>query len=417
MYRKTESEATLGLFDRIFHRRKPPQLTELVVTGHTGGFASHGGDPWANDVYRAGVDAIARIAAKFVLQPVAVFSDGSTATCDDRLAHLLQVKPNRYQTAYDFLYQIFATLYTKNNAYAYIQRNAIGQVVGLYPLHVSQVRHFEDGTGTLYSAFTFSNGKSFVCPYSDVIHLRRHLNTRDLDGDSNSPIDAGLSLAESMNRGIEASIRTAGQLKGIVKVPGSVSATKLQELKAEFESVYLAPENSGGVVTSDATFEFVPFSTKEPPAITSEDQQTVAKKIYGYLGVSEAIVNGSFDDGTFGAFEESVIEALALQTALEFTAKIYGDRHGRRIECQTSRIRYIGTANRNELLKNVLPMGALTINEARDLMGLAPLADGDYRIQSLNYATTDVISQYQIAKSGQGITALVAGKEADHGQR
>ncbi len=396
----------MGLFDTIFHRRKPPQLTELVVTGGSGGFGYHGGDPWASDVYRAGVDAIARIAAKFVLQPTVSFSDGTTANCDERLSHLLQVKPNHYQTSYDYLYQLFSTLYVKNNAYAYIQRNAIGQVVAIYPLHVSQVRHFEDANGILYSAFTFSNGKSFVCPYSDVIHLRRHLNTRDIDGDTNSPIDAGISLTESMNRGIEASIRTAGQLKGIVKVPGSVSATKLAELKAEFEATYLSPANAGGVVTSDATFEFIPIDKTQPPAITSEDQKTAATKIYNYLGISEPIVNGSFDDSTFGAFEESVIEALALQTALEFTAKIYGNNHGRRIECQTSRIRYIGTANRNELLKNVLPMGALTINEARDLMGLAPLADGSYRIQSLNYATTDVISQYQIAKSGQGIKSL-----------
>lgn len=416
MYRETESEATLGLFDRIFNRRKPPQLTELVVTGRSGGFASHGGDPWANDVYRAGVDAIARIAAKFVLQPTVTFSDGTSSPCDDRLSHLLQVKPNRYQTSYDFLYQLFSALYVKNNSYAYIQRNAIGQVVGLYPLHVAQVRHFEDSTGTLFSAFTFSNGRSFCCPYSDVIHLRRHLNGKDLDGDSNSPIDAGISLAESMNRGIEASIRTAGQLKGIVKVPGSVSQTKLAELKAEFEATYLSPANAGGVVTSDATFEYVPFDTKEPPAITSEDQRTVANKIYNYLGIGESIVNGTFTDEQFSAFEESTIEGLALQLSLELSSKIYGDRHGRRIDVSTSRIRFIGQQHKTELLKHLLPMGLMSLNEGRDLLGMPPIESGDRRIQSLNYIDAEIANRYQLVRSGQGIKALATEEEADDEQ-
>lgn len=392
----------------IFRRKPSPQLTELTVTSHANAFAAYTGDPYANDVFRAGVDAIAKLCAKFVLQPVATFSDGTTAKCDDRLAHLLQVRPNRYQTAYDLLYMLFTHLYVKGNAYAYLQRNDAGQVVGIYPLHVNQCRHFEDATGTLYTAFTFANGANFVTEYNNVVHLRRFGNGQDVNGDPNDAIDAGVSLADTMNQGIQASIRTAGQVKGVVKYSGALGKSKLDELKKQFEETFLTPENTGGVITADSTFEYVPFETRDLPPITAEDQKVVRDKIYNYLGITESIVNGSFDDSTFGAFEEVTVEALALQTSLEFTAKVYGDRHDRRIECQTSRIRYIGTENRNELLKNVLPMGVLTINEARDLMGLAPLPDGDYRIQSLNYATTDVISQYQIAKSGQGIKRLNA---------
>lgn len=87
----------------IFRRKPSPTLTELTVTSHGNAFTAYSHDPYANDVYRAAVDAIAKITAKFVLQPVAVFSDGTTAKCDGRLAHLLQVRPNRYQTAYDLL--------------------------------------------------------------------------------------------------------------------------------------------------------------------------------------------------------------------------------------------------------------------------------------------------------------------------
>lgn len=396
----------------IFRRKQAPTLSEFTVTGRSGGIASYTGDPYANDVFRAGVDSIARIAAKFVLQPTATFSDGTSSRCDDRLTHLLQVRPNRYMSGYDFLYQLFSILYTKNNAYAYLQRNDQGQVVAIFPLHVSQCRHFEDASGTLFSAFTFANGRSVTLPYADVIHLRRHLNSRDVDGDSPA-IDAAVSLADAQNRGIEASIRTSGQVKGIVKYSGSLGKSKLDELKREFEQTFLTPERSGGVITSDATFDYIPFETRETPAITSEDVKATASKIYNYLGISEDIVNATFDDSTFGAFEESVIEALALQVSLEFTAKIYPDRHNRRIECQTSRIRYLGNDTKNKLLKEILPMGVLSINESRDLLGLAPLPDGDYRIQSLNYASTDLVGRYQIARSGQSIVELDPTEEAE----
>lgn len=41
--------------------------------------------------------------------------------------------------------------------------------------------------------------------------------------------------------------------------------------------------------------------------------QAVKTKIYDYLGVSEAIVNSSYDENQWAAFYESVIEPLALQ--------------------------------------------------------------------------------------------------------
>ncbi len=394
----------------LFRRRPRPQLTELTVTGRANNFTAYSGDSYANDIFRSGVDAIAKLCAKFLLQPVATFSDGTAATCDERLAYVLQVRPNRYQTAYDFLYMLFTHLYVNGNAYAYIQRNDAGQVVAIYPLHVTQCRHFEDATGTLFTAFTFANGRSFATEYQNVIHLRRFQNAQDVNGDANDAIDAGVALADTMNQGIQASIKTAGQIKGIVRFSGAVGKSKLDELKRQFEETFLSPENTGGVITSDMTYEYTPFDVKDPAIITAEDQKAVRTKIYDYLGITEEIVNGSFDDSTFGAFEEMTIEALALQASLEFTAKVYGGRHDRKIECQTSRIRYIGTENRNVLLKNVLPMGALTINEARDLMGLAPIADGDYRIQSLNFATTELVNTYQIAKSGHGDIVSTGGE-------
>lgn len=400
------------LFD-IFRRKKEPETTtELVVTGRSSAFTTYGTtDPYANDVFRAGVDAIARIAAKFVLQPTATFSDGTTATCDKRLTRVLQVRPNEYQTAYDALYMLYTHLYVNGNAYAYLYRDARGQVIGLYPLHVKQCRFMEDSTGTIYAAMMFANGKSYVAPYRDIVHLRRFQNGQDINGEGNDAISAAVSLAEAQNTGVEASIRTAGRIKGVVKYKGALGDTNKEALMKAFEQTYFNIENSGGIIPVDSTYEYVPFETRELPPITAEDQEVVKSKIFSYLGISESIVNGSFDDDTFSAFEESTIEALALQTALEFTAKVYPDSPNRHIECQTSRIRYIGQEHKTDLLKHLLPMGLMSINEGRDLLGMAPIEGGERRIQSLNYIDAEIASKYQLVRSGQGIKALLPDTE------
>ena len=393
----------MSVFTRIFGRQpKPQQTTRLEVTGRPATFAAFSGDPWANDLYRAGVDAIARIAAKFVLQPTVTFSDGTKANADERLARLLQVEPNPYMSAYDMLYQLTTHLYVTNNAFAYLQRQG-GQIVGVYPLHVTSCELAQAGDGRTVCALTFANGRTAILDYADVIHIRRHFNSGDAMGDANDAIQTAVRLAETQNQGIENAIKTAGNFKGIVKFSGALGESKLAAYKKAFEESQLSPENAGGVIIVDQAIEYTPLN-QQPATINAADVEATKAKIYGYLGITEAIVNSGFTDDGFGAFDESIIEALALQASLEWTRKVYSPTQvarGRRIECQTSRIRYIGTGNKTQIVKYAVPMGVVSVNEARDLLGLAPL-DEDRRIQSLNYASTELVDQYQLFNSGHG---------------
>ena len=234
----------------IFRRPNRKKATRLEVTGRAATFTAFSGDPYANDVFRAGVDAIARLAAKFLLVPTATFSDGSRAATDDRLANLLQVEPNPYMSAYDMLYQLYTHLYIKNNAYVYVHREG-GQVVGFYPLHVAGCDYQQDELGNVYCVFTFANGRTHTLPYGDVIHLRRHFNSGDVAGDPNDAIAAGVELADTQNKGIEQAIKTSGNIRGILRSTQVLGPSKLRELKDDFVKNYLSLENSGGVAAVD----------------------------------------------------------------------------------------------------------------------------------------------------------------------
>ena len=357
------------------------------------------------------MDAIARLAAKFVLTPTARFSDGSRATTDERLANLLQVEPNPYMSAYDLLYQVYTHYYLRNNAYVYVHRNG-GQVVGFYPLHVAGVEYRQDERGGIHCDFTFANGRTYTLPYADVIHLRRHFNAGDVEGDPNDAIQAGVSLADTQNQGIEQAIKSSAGLRGILRSTQILGPSKLREVKEDFVKNYLNVATSDGVAAVDQSLEFTPIESK-PVTITKEDQDATKAKIYNYLGIGESIVNGTFTDEEFAAFDESVIESLSLQTSLEYTRKVYTRQQvtrGRRIECSTSRLRFMNNQRKTELIRQAVPMGILTINGALELLGLPPMEE-DRRIQSLNYASVDVVDKYQVLRAGNSYVSLGEGTD------
>lgn len=380
-------------------KHRVEKTTRLEVTGHPVTFSAFSGNPYENDVYRSAVDGIARIAAKFTLTPTISFSDGTTAKGDERLAYLLQVRPNALMTAFDMLYQLTTHLYVNNNAYCYIHRDG-GTVHGFYPLHVSSCDFAQDEGGNIVCHFTFANGKQYDLPYSDVVHLRRHFNSNDVAGESNDAISAGIELADTQNEGIRNSIRSGANIRGLVKFTSIMSPELLKENKEQFVKDYLSLENSGGVVAVGGNMEYEPIESKYP-TISKEDLEATRSKIFSYLGINEHIADSSFTDDQFAAFNESVLEALALQFSQEFTSKVYGGAAGRSIECSTSHIAFMSNERKIELIRNAVPMSIVSVNEAREVIGLEPLEE-DKRIQSLNYASSNLVDEYQLFRAGNG---------------
>ena len=123
-------------------------------------------------------------------------------------------------------------------------------------------------------------------------------------------------------------------------------------------------------------------------------------KIYNYLGISEAIVNSSYTDDQWAAFYESVVEPFALLMGLEFTRKLFSPREqafGNSILFESGRLQFISNSNKITLLKEIMPMGLLTVNQALEVLNLPSVPDGDRRIQSLNYVDQAHATEYQLA--------------------
>ena len=386
----------MSILDRLFGRERSITKAKLVEET-TGGFRAYDSDAYANDRYREAVDAIARNAGKLKGSHVIDYAGQERKNGDNKLNRLLQIRPNPYMSAYDMLYKLFTHLFLNNNAFAYLERDEKGNLQAIYPITANNVQIMSDSANNLYCSFILRNGKKVILPYCDIIHLRRYFNDDDVLGADNSAIIPGLELAQTQNDGIINSIRAGASIRGILKFTQIMSPGKLKEEKDAFVKDYLELGNDGGVVATDQKMDYQPIENK-PVLLDAAQAAEIKNKIYDYLGITEPIVNSSYTEDQYSAFYESTIEPIATALSQEFTAKLFNEReqaYGNSVLFESGRLQFTSNKTKVQLIKELMPMGLLTINQALEILNLPGVTDGDKRLQALNMIDAEQAAEYQ----------------------
>ena len=389
----------MGLIDKIKQfLREPVETHRAEVMAGNSTFTPFSGNAYESDIYRAAIDAIARNAAKLKGKHI-IYSkqNNKRETGDPHLNRILNVRPNPYMTAYDLIYKLTTHYYLHNNAYAFLQKDDRGYLQAIYPLSPVNVEYVTDPSNEMYLQFLFANGEHVTFHMSEVLILRRFYNSNDLLGDSNTAIMPTLDLAHTQNEGLEQSIKKSANIRGILKYNQILNEKDLKKIKDQFVEDYFSMQNQGGVAVLDQKVDYTPIDMK---SVTIDDGQleSVKKKIYEYLGISESIVNSTYSEDEWAAFYESVIEPLSLQFSLELTEKLFTEREqafGNRIIFESNRLQFASNESKTRLLKELVPLGLLTINQSLEILNLPPVEDGDKRLQTLNVVNADKADEYQ----------------------
>ena len=393
----------MGVLSRFFKKQQQGSISGIqLISEPTAVFSAYCGDAYSNDIYRGAVDAIARNIGKLKGSHVISYADHDKIDGDCKLNRLLQVRPNPYMSAYDMLYKLATHYYIYNNCFALLERDERGSIAGIYPITASNTEMLSDMQGRLYCRFLFRNGQQATFPYCDVIHLRRNFNANELLGDDNGALFPALELAHTQNEGIINGIKAGANIRGILKYNQIMSPAKLKEEKEAFITDYLQISNDGGVVALDQKADYVPIESK-PLVLTAEQTEAIQRKIYNYLGVTEKIVNSSYTEDEFAAFYESTIEPFAVALSMEFTAKIFTDREqafGNSILFEAGRLQFSSNKTKVELIKELMPLGLLTVNQALEILNMPSIEGGNKRLQTLNVVDADRVTEYQLSKAG-----------------
>lgn len=398
-----------SLFDVVFGKKQKEKFTTQLqlLNGFTPTFSNSNNGNYDNDVVRAAVDSIARNAAK--LKPRHIKKTiGNLKEVDSDLQYLLATRPNPFMSSYDFYYKIITQMYIQNNAFVYIQRDEFtGKIIGLYPVLSSTAEfvNIKDDPDIPYMTFRFSVGKVMTVAYSDLIHLRRFFYKDDLLGEINdSTISPSVSLLDTMNDGITNAIKSSAYLRGILKFSSMLKRTDMAIQAADFVSDYMGIANQSGVAAIDSKVDFIPINS-EPKFANAAQMAIPENKIYKYFGTNENIVMSRYDENGWNAFYESVLEPIAIQMSLEFTAKTLtkqSQAQGNEIVFEANRLQYASNTTKILLVNTLMTLGLLTQDEAREVFNLGALVDGtgSKRLISLNYVDSTQQNNYQVGNKG-----------------
>ncbi|KEI09301.1 hypothetical protein Z957_05205 [Clostridium sp. K25] len=391
-----------SMFKMIFGRQPPRNNGYTVVqmlNSFQAQFTPSGKDIYNSDTIRSAIDAIARNGAKF--RPVHVReANGKITQVNSKLEQLLQVRPNKFMDAYTFLYKVITELYVNNNSFIYIDFNSKGEVEALYPIQSSNSELLEY-ENEVFCRFTFLNGQRVTLPYDEIIHLRRFFYKDEFWGETNNKtLQNNVEALNTAKQGVRVGIKLSNLLRGLLKFNTMLKDEDIEAQKDKFVNNYLDLNNSGGIAALDAKAEYKEL--KSESIMPNKTQMDFLKnEIYNYYGVSEKIVQSNYTEEEWNAFYESTLEPLALQLSLQLTDKLFTKKErgfGNRIILESNRLQYASMKTKIQTIKELLPLGVLSQNDALRILNLPPIEGGEKRIISLNYIDVDIARKYQVGE-------------------
>ena len=321
------------------------------------------------------------------------------------------INPN--MTLCEFLEMCIWKLYTDYNCYIYPVYNGLEnednsnrlyrKYTSYYPLHPRAVTYYENAKGDILRIkFEFAEGEWLELPYEDIIHVRLNYGMNEFVGGdkygrpNNEALSKTLTINRQLLEGVAKGAQSSQVINGIVRYNTMLSDGAVEENIKEFNKKL--ENNTSGIVGLDLKSEFTPL-TREVKLVDKDTLDFVDKKILRNYGVSQEILDGTADAAQKRAFLETTLEPLLISFEQAFTKVLFSRQQvngGNKIVFFYNRMETMTNEEKLEQAQFLRDMGALKINQALTLFGYPPLASGgDRTVQSLNYANTEIVDDYQ----------------------
>lgn len=369
---------------KIFNRA-PSRVRYEVIQDRGNGYYQWGGELYKSDILRSCIQP--HVSAIGKLTPVHVKAEGDEA--DYFYIRKILTEPNPYMAGCMLQEKLAAQLTLNRNAFAYINRDHNGYPIELYPLPVMSAEALYDRGYNLYLRFVLRNGRMVTYPYRDVIHLRRDYYENDIFGTSaQEALTPLMELVGTSDKGLMDAIRNGAIIRWLVKWNQTIRPEDLKKQAENFAEMYLSTEGNGtGVAATDAKAEVQQIKPNDyVPNVLQTDR--TERRIYSFFGVNQNIVQNSYTEDEWNAFYEAQIEPVAKQMSDEFTRKLFTPRErqaGHRITFGADSLQYASMSTKLNLLQMV-DRGAMTPNEWREVLNMAPIEGGDKPIRRLDTA-------------------------------
>ena len=383
----------MGILDRF--KNKVVTITSYkLITESGSGFFNYDGKLYQSDIVRACIRPKAQAVGKIIGKHIREDPAGLKINPEPYIKFLLE-EPNPYMTGQMLHEKMTIQLMLNNNAFAHIQRDENGYPVAIYPIPANAVEAIQDENFNLYLKFQMANGRSYIFKYSDIIHLRRDFNSNDIFGDN--PATALTQLMEivtTTDQGIINAIKNSNVIKWLLKFHTTLKPEDIKKQTKQFVDDFLKIEDatdgsSAGAAATDAKFDAQQVTPNDYVPNASLVDKTI-DRIYNFFNTNKNIIQSSFNEDGWISYYEAEIEPVVMQLSGEYTRKIFSRRErgfGNKIVFESTNLSFASMQTKLGLVQFV-DRGIMNPNEVREILNLAPIAEGDVYVRRLDTRPT-----------------------------
>lgn len=383
-----------------------------MVTLRNGQFFCFDGKLYESDIVRAcirpKVKAIGKLVGKHIRDDPK--AGGLKVNPDANIRFLLS-EPNPYMTGQQMQEKVANQLCLNNNAFILIVRDENGKPMQLYPVPCVSVEAKYNDSGELFMKFLYGNGKTGVFRYSDIIHLRQDYNDNDIFGTSPIPVLTPLmNLIGTMDQGIVNAIRNSNVIRWLIAFRQSMRDEDIKKYVQNFVDNYLAVESTTfGAAGIDSKADIQRIEPKDyvPNAMQTEK---VVDRLYSYWGTNKKIVQSSYTEDEWTAYYEAEIEPVVVQMHQTYTVALFSRKErgfGNRIVFEANNLQCASLTTKLAF-QAMVDRGAMTPNEWRETMNLAPIEGGDQPIRRLDTQVVNILEDMLDKMNGENYVQMTA---------
>ena len=390
--------ALLDFFKKKKPEHNPTQSPRYIYAPTMSGgipfYSAFGDNLYASDIVVQSIRCKANEFKKLDPRHIRTINGTQTVITDSSIARILR-RPNEYMTTADFLEKITILLELNKNVYIYpayyITKGGEKYYTGLYPLKPDNVTYLVDSSGKYYIKLHFVNGYETILPREDIIHWRKDYGVNDYFGGSLSGgnDDRGLLRAvreyDKLCQSIAKAVECSCKINGIVRYNTYMSDEKQEAERIAFEE--RLAQNESGILFSDLKTEYTHLP-RDVKIVDAETLKFYYDTILRASGTSLAILNGDYTKTQKEAYYEHALEADIKALGQAVSICLFSDREasfGNEVMFYPNQIVFMSMENKIAALQAGLPAGLFMKDEARELLGYAPLPNGQGQVIAQGY--------------------------------
>lgn len=385
----------MGLFDFLRSEKRRNNYLESLF----GGFGANNKTAVNRDsslTFSAVYSCVRVISESIASLPIQVYKVEADGDKKIELTHpifrLLTRNPNAYMTPYTFLDTLMTNLLLEGNAYFYIERDNSARPISLIPINPKDVKVIKHD-GTIY--YDVKDHEIGVMK-EDMLHFF-NLSFDGCEGVSvlkaqNITIATSISSNDTAN----SYLGNSSNVGGVIKHPGKLSKEAVERLKNSWNQSYSGSFMAGktAILEEGMTFEQTKINANDYQLIETrrfqvEEIARIFKVPLSLIGHLEKAANYSSIEALSIDFVRFTLTPFMVMIEQELNKKLFRENEFGffTIKLDAKGLLRGDSASRSAYYREMVGIGALSINEVRKMEDLNRIGDeGDVHYFPLNYA-------------------------------